>query len=65
MSHTRQKLLARTGLALLIIGATWPSWRLLVLGSAPTDNELLQLRCGSATQDSASARLRGATHPRP
>jgi hypothetical protein len=42
----------------LVIAATWPAWRLMLLGAAPTDDELLQLRCGvrAAAPDATLAR---------
>jgi hypothetical protein len=65
MTRACQRLLARASLALLIIAATWPSWRLLMLDSAPTDNELLQLRCSSTIQEGRNAGAREATRARP
>lgn len=32
-------------LALVLVAATWPVWRVLLLGDAPTIDELSALRC--------------------
>jgi len=41
----RSTLLAGGCLAALVLAATSPAWRLLLLGPDPTEDELLQLAC--------------------
>lgn len=58
MTLRAHPLVVRACLAGLVIAATWPAWRLMLLGAAPTDDELLQLRCGvrAAAPDATLAR---------
>jgi|KBSMisStandDraft_5_1062788.scaffolds.fasta_scaffold51333_2 hypothetical protein len=41
----RSRWLVRMALAVALVAATSPAWRVLLLGADPTLDELLQLRC--------------------
>jgi hypothetical protein len=43
-----KRLLPRIAVAAMLVIATSPSWRLLLLGASPTADEILQLRCTAA-----------------
>jgi hypothetical protein len=46
--HSRlAKWLPRLALALALLLATWPAWRVLTLGDSPTIDELLALICST------------------
>jgi hypothetical protein len=47
----------------LLVAATSPAWRLMLLGAAPTEDELLQLRCGVRAAAAAPTLARAASGP--
>jgi hypothetical protein len=55
----------RACLVALLVAATSPAWRLLLLGAVPTEDELLQLRCGvrAAAVAAAPTLARAASGP--
>jgi hypothetical protein len=47
MRHRRT--LVAVALVIALVAATSPLWRVLMLGTEPTLDELMQLRCSAAT----------------
>ena len=47
MKATRRSAVQALALLVLVAAATFPAWRLLLLGDGATVDELLQLRCGA------------------
>jgi hypothetical protein len=51
-------ILAACLLAAGLVGATWPAWRVLLLGDKPTYEELLLLVCSTNKQGATTAAKR-------
>jgi hypothetical protein len=47
MTVALPRFVAGAALGALLVAATAPAWRVLLLGPAPTEEEALQLRCSS------------------
>jgi hypothetical protein len=54
----RTDILAACLLAAGLAGATWPAWRVLLLGDKPTFEELLSLICSTERKEAATAPIR-------
>ena len=53
--NDRHRSVVRVLLAVALVAATSPAWRVLMLGANPTLDELLQMRCLGGRLDRGSA----------
>jgi hypothetical protein len=62
----RNDILVTCLLAAGLVGATWPAWRVLLLGDKPTFEELLLLVCSTEKKgESTAAKGEGSQRPAP
>jgi hypothetical protein len=65
ISGHRNDIVVACLLAAGLVGATWPAWRVLLLGDKPTFEELLLLVCSTEKKGQATAAKGEVRQPPP